>query len=149
MPAKIVIADDHEIVLDGIRTLVGRAGRDWEICGEARNGQQAIELVKSMKPDLAILDITMPVKNGLEAARQIVKMHTGAKLLVFTMHESDRLAVEVRDAGADGFVLKSQASRDLIRAIDQVLAGGQFFGGKAGEPSPEVKAAKPRESPLR
>src|SRR5215470_1161693 len=68
---KILIADDHEIVLEGIRTLVGRSRRGWEICGEARNGADAVEMVKRLRPDIAVLDITMPVMNGLHAAAQI------------------------------------------------------------------------------
>ena len=74
MPARILIADDHEIVREGVRTLIGRSGREWEICGEASDGEEAIEAVGTLKPDVAILDITMPKMNGLEAARQIATL---------------------------------------------------------------------------
>ena len=70
MATRILIADDHEIVLEGIRTLLGRARRDWEVCGEARNGTEAVEMVKSLKPDIAVLDVTMPGMSGLEAASE-------------------------------------------------------------------------------
>jgi len=128
MAARIVIADDHEIVREGIRTLIARARRDWEICGEARNGSEAVEMVKTLKPDVVVLDITMPVMSGLEAAVQITNLRLPTRSLIFTMHESARLNVDVRASGAQGYVQKSQAARDLIRAIDCLLAGDTFFG---------------------
>jgi DNA-binding NarL/FixJ family response regulator len=137
MPARILIADDHEIVREGVRTLIGRSGREWEICGEASDGEEAIEAVGILKPDVAILDITMPKMNGLEAARQIATLGVGCRVLMFTMHDSQRLAVEVRQAQAKGVVLKSQAARDLIRAIDYLLAGDTFFGS---EPAPKSES---------
>lgn len=143
MPARILIADDHEIVLEGIRTLVGRSRREWEICGEARNGKEAVEMVKKLKPDVAVLDITMPVLSGLRAAIEICKLDVNCRVLMFTMHESDRLGIEVREAGAQGYVLKSQAARDLIRAIDYLLAGNNFFGA----PPERVKADKDEPNP--
>jgi len=141
MGTKILVADDHEIVLEGIRTLIGRSGRDWEICGEARDGGEALEMAKALKPDVVVLDITMPGMNGLEAARRIRKLQSGCRILMFTMHESGRLGLEVREAGAHGYVLKSQAARDLIRAIDSLLAGNTFFGTPA-EPEPKREEKK-------
>lgn len=135
MPAKILIVDDHEIVREGIRTLISRSHPDWEICGEASNGKQAIEAVKALKPDLVVLDITMPNLSGLEVASQLSKLGLGCRVLIFTMHESSRMPIEVRQAGAHGFVLKSQANRDLIRAIDRLLAGETFFGDEIPLPS--------------
>jgi DNA-binding NarL/FixJ family response regulator len=138
MAIRILIADDHEIVLEGIRTLLGRARREWEVCGEARTGKEAVEMVKALKPDIAVLDVTMPVMSGLEAAAQIAKAKSGCKVLIFTMHESERLDVEVRNAGAQGYVLKSQAARDLVRAIDALLEGKTFYGA-APEPAKPAK----------
>ena len=132
MAAKILIVDDHEIVREGIRTLIERSGRGWQICGEAENSEQAIEKAQSLKPDVIVLDITMPGVSGLTAAARISALKLPGRILMFTMHESDRLATEVRLVGAHGVVLKSQAARDLIRAIDCLLAGETFFG-------PEVK----------
>ena len=132
MPARILVVDDHEIVREGIRTLIARSRRGWEICGEARDGDEAMEAAKTLKPDVVVLDITMPKRSGLEAAAQIAGMGLGCRILMFTMHESARLAVDVRQADAQGFVLKSQAARDLIRAIDCLLAGGTFFGSASG-----------------
>jgi DNA-binding NarL/FixJ family response regulator len=131
MQTRILIADDHDIVREGIRTLISRSRPEWQICGEACNGEQAIEAVKALKPDLIILDITMPKMSGLETSSQIAKLDLDCSVLIFAMHESDRMPIEVRQAGAQGFVLKSQASRDLIRAIDRLLAGETFFGPEA------------------
>jgi DNA-binding NarL/FixJ family response regulator len=139
MAIKILLADDHEIVLEGIRNLVGRAKRPWEICGEASNGEQAVFMVKSLQPDLVVLDITMPTMSGLEAARKIAALDNAPKILMFTMHESGRLGIEAREAGAQGYVLKSEAARDLIRAIDYLLAGKTFFGTPETEKAPEEK----------
>ena len=130
MPARILLVDDHEIVREGIRTLIARSRPEWEICGEAGNGEEALEAVKTLKPDVVILDITMPKMNGLEAAPQIAKLGLGCRVLMFTMHDSERLSGEVRQAKAQGLVLKSQAARDLIRAVDRLLAGGTFFGSQ-------------------
>ncbi|HZR57861.1 MAG TPA: response regulator transcription factor [Terriglobales bacterium] len=130
MPVRILLVDDHEVVREGIRTLISRSKMDWEICGEARDGVEAIEAAKNLKPDVIILDITMPKMSGLEAAPQIAKLGLGSRVLMFTMHDSERLTSEVRQAQAQGLVLKSQAARDLIRAIGTVLAGKTFFGSE-------------------
>lgn len=135
MKPRILIADDHEIVLEGIRTLLARSRRDWEICGEARNGEDAMTLVQEVRPDVVVLDITMPRVSGLQAAMKISKLNTGCRILMFTMHDSPRLAAEVRNAGAHGFVLKSQAARDLVRAIECLLGGDTFFGAEPKEKS--------------
>jgi len=127
VPARILIVDDHEIVRQGIRNLLTRRP-EWEICGEATNGQEGVEAVKRLKPDLVVLDITMPVMNGLEATHHIAKLGVNSQVLIFTMHDSDRLVSDVREAGAQGYVLKSHAARDLVTAIDQLLSGGTFFG---------------------
>ena len=87
MPVKILIADDHEVVRQGIRTILS-ARPEWEICGEAINGQEAIRLAGELHPDAIIMDITMPVMSGLEAARQLTKSKISAPILIFTMHES-------------------------------------------------------------
>jgi len=124
---RILIVDDHEIVREGIRNLLSQSRPAWNICGQAKNGEEAVAAVRDLEPDAVVLDITMPVMSGLEAARRIVKSGTGCRILMFTMHESDSLGREVRDAGAQGFVLKSQAARNLIVAIETILAGGTFF----------------------
>jgi len=122
----ILIVDDHEIVRAGIRTLIARSRPRWQICAEAETGEQAIEKARSLRPDIIVLDITMPAMSGLEVASRISALNLGSRILIFTMHESDRLVAEVRAAGAHGLVLKSQANRDLIRAIDKLLSGDQL-----------------------
>jgi DNA-binding NarL/FixJ family response regulator len=141
MPAKILIVDDHEVVREGVRTLITRERPQWEVCGEASNAQEAVEVCRTLKPDVTVLDITMPGMSGLEVASVIFEL--GSRVLMFTMHESEHLAIEVLQAGAQGFVLKSQAGKDLIRAIERLLRGGTFFGSESnpqenapsGEPS--------------
>jgi DNA-binding NarL/FixJ family response regulator len=128
MKPRILIVDDHEIVREGIRTLLAKTRTDWEVCGEAANANDALEAVKRLKPDVVILDITMPGMSGLEAAQRMKKLDVTSRVLIFTMHESAGLGAEVHRAGADGFVLKSQAARDLVRAIQALLSGGTFFG---------------------
>jgi DNA-binding NarL/FixJ family response regulator len=127
MATRILLVDDHEIVREGIRTLITRSRPEWEICGEARDGEEALESVRALRPDVVILDITMPKMSGLEAAPRIAKLGLGCRVLMFTMHDSDRLSTEVRQAEAQGLVLKSQAARDLVRAVDRLLDGGTFF----------------------
>lgn len=143
MSARILIVDDHDVVRQGIRTTMLRSRPEWEVCGEAANGKEAIEAVTALKPDVIILDITMPVMSGLEAAPRIAKLDPNCRVLIFTMHESQRLADDVRAAGAHGYVQKSQAGRDLILAIDCLLAGGTFFGAQGGSGPKEEKKPKP------
>jgi DNA-binding NarL/FixJ family response regulator len=135
MPSRILIVDDHEIVREGLISLLAKSRPEWQICGEAANGDQAIEAIRRLRPDLVVMDISMPGVNGLEASSRIRLLGLSCPILIFTMHESDRLATDVRRSGAQGYVLKSQAGRDLVRAIDMLLGGGVFFGAPP-EPSP-------------
>ena len=134
MSARILIVDDHEVLREGLRSLLAKSRPDWEVCGEATDGEQAIQSVQELKPDLVILDITMPRVSGLEASSRMRKLRLDVPVLIFTTHHSERLEIEVRKAGAQGYVLKSQAARDLVQAIDTILAGGTFFGAP---PTPE------------
>src|SRR5919108_1045709 len=134
MTARILIVDDHEIVREGIRTLLNKTRPEWDIVGEAKNGREAIEETQRLRPDLIILDITMPLMSGLDAASELIEQNFGGRILMFTMHESERFISEVRRAGAHGYVLKSQAARDLVRAIDRLLSGGTFFGSQNDVP---------------
>lgn len=129
MSARILIVDDHEVVREGVRTLITREKPQWNVCGEAKSAQEAVEACRVLKPDVTVLDITMPGMSGLEVASLIFAL--GSRVLMFTMHESEHLAIEVSQAGAQGFVLKSQAGKDLIRAIERLLGGGTFFGSES------------------
>ncbi|HLW79364.1 MAG TPA: response regulator transcription factor [Terriglobia bacterium] len=127
--ARILIADDHEIVRRGLRVILG-ARPDWEVVGEAANGREAVELARKLKPDAVVLDIAMPELNGLEATHQILKAAPAAEVLILSMHESEQLVREVLDAGARGYVLKSDAGRDLVGAIEHVLQHRPAFTSK-------------------
>lgn len=140
--SRILIVDDHEIVREGIRTLLTRARPEWEICGEAANANDAIDAVKMQKPDLVVLDITMPSVSGIDVAKKIRDLKEPSRILMFTMHDSAQLADDVRDAGAQGLVLKSQAARDLVIAIETLLAGGTFFGSPDAPQRSKKRAAK-------
>jgi DNA-binding NarL/FixJ family response regulator len=140
MSARILIADDHEVVRQGIRAIL-QARPEWDICGEAVNGREAISLAKELRPDVVIMDITMPHMSGLEASLEIVKLQLPSRVLIFTMHESKSLAPSVRKAGAHGYVVKSRAARDLIDALERLLAGGTFFD------NPSPSGAKEDDKP--
>src|SRR5258706_1319160 len=142
MSAKILIVDDHDVVRQGLRSLL-TARKDWEICGEAPAGEEAVHAVAALKPDVVILDITMPGMSGLEASSRIIALGTGTRILIFTMHESQRMAVDVREAGAHGLVQKSQAARDLILAVERLLAGGTFFDSGSNDQPGIKKSDKP------
>ena len=136
MPTRILIADDHEVVRQGVRAMILRSRPKWEISGEAASGDEAFQAIVSLKPDVAILDITMPGMSGLEVAYQVTQRRLPTALLIFTMHESERIIGEIREVGAQGFVNKSCAGRDLIAAIEALLAGGTFFGQAAPAGTP-------------
>ena len=141
MPAKILIVDDHEVVRQGVRTIL-RSRPQWDVVGEAVNGKQAVELAKQLAPDAIIMDITMPEMSGIEATREIARLKLSPAVLIFTMHESKSLADTVREAGARGFVLKSHAARDLLEALEVLLGGGDFFGREAVKPEQSEGGAK-------
>jgi DNA-binding NarL/FixJ family response regulator len=123
---RILIADDHEVARRGIRALLeNHAG--WEVCAEARDGREAVELAISTRPDVVLLDIGMPNLNGLEAARQISAASADAAILILTMHDSDNMVRDVLRAGARGFLLKSDAGRDLVAAVEALQLRRTFF----------------------
>ena len=129
---RLLVADDHEIVRKGLRSLL-EAQPGWQVTAEASDGREAVEKAKAIKPDVTVLDISMPSLNGLEAARQMIKNDARAKILILTMHESDPLIREVLDAGARGYVLKSDASRDLVTAVNAVRSNKTFFTAKVAQ----------------
>ena len=129
---RILVADDHEIVRRGMLSLL-EGDPDLEICSEATNGRDALEQVRATKPDIVILDIGMPSLNGLEATRQILKERPQTKVLILTVHESEQVIREVLDAGARGFVLKSDAARDLVAAVDALRKNKTFFTSRVAE----------------
>lgn len=132
MPIRIVIADDHEIVRQGVKNLLAGEA-DMELCGEATMGRDAVDLVAKVKPDVAILDISMPGLNGIEATRQILKAQPKIKVLMFTMHDAEQLVHEVFSAGAKGYLLKSDAGRHLVSAVRTVASGTPYFSSRLSQ----------------
>ena len=147
MAARILVVDDHEIVRKGICKLLEESGRGWEICGEADSGVTAVAAATTLRPDLIVLDVSMPVMSGLEAASRLARLGLSSRILLFTMHDSKMLSSEAQQVGAHGYVLKSQAARHLILAIERLLAGGTFFGSPETEAEPG-KSAPPQRGGL-
>ena len=116
-PVRVLVADDHAILRQGIKSML-EARLGWQVVGEAANGRDAVEKAARLKPDIVLLDITMPELNGIEATRQILKAAPGTQILILTMHESEKTMREVLQAGARGYVLKSDAPGDLLAAIE-------------------------------
>jgi DNA-binding NarL/FixJ family response regulator len=123
---RILIADDHEVARRGVRSLL-EAHPGWEVCGEAKDGREAVECANKMKPDLVLLDIGMPSLNGLDAARQILAASPETRILILTMHDSEQVVREVLAVGARGFLLKSDAGRDLVAAVEALQHNRTFF----------------------
>ena len=154
---RILVADDHEVVRKGLMALL-HGQRDWQVCGEAAEGRDAVEKTLHLKPDVVILDLGMPNLNGLEATRQILKANPQARILILTLHDSDQVVREVLNAGARGFLLKSDAARDLVAAVEALGQDKTYFTSrvaamvlegflKAGEPGAVPTPARSRLTP--
>jgi DNA-binding NarL/FixJ family response regulator len=125
-PVRILIADDHELFRRGVAAELTQVP-GWVVAAEAVNGRDAVAMAEELKPDIVVLDLTMPKLNGLEAARRIVSAEPSARVLILTAHESEQLVREVLSAGARGYVLKSDAGRILVEALQALLDGRSFF----------------------
>ncbi|HYL86448.1 MAG TPA: response regulator transcription factor [Candidatus Angelobacter sp.] len=132
MAIRILVADDHHVVRAGLRALL-ESQNGWQVCAEASNGREAVDKAVKLKPDVAVLDIAMPLLNGVEAARQIHKLSPKTEILILTMHDSDTLVHEVMEAGATGYVLKDDADRDLISAVDALLQHQPYLSSRASD----------------
>jgi DNA-binding NarL/FixJ family response regulator len=155
---RILIADDHELMRKGLAATLGEIP-GWSVVAQAENGRRAVELAETIQPDIVILDMTMPELNGLEATRQILAARSSARVLILTAHESEQLVREVLNAGAQGYVLKSDAGRALIAAVEALLDGRPFFTSRVarivldgflrssdgGSAADAVQALSPRE----
>src|SRR6202171_4587370 len=131
-PLRILIADDHDLLRRGVRALLeSHAG--WEICGEAKTGREAVAKAESLKPDILVLDISMPDLNGVEAARRIRKSSANTEILILSMHYSDQLIREIVDAGVRGYIVKSDSDRDLVIAVETLSRHKPFFTPQATE----------------
>ena len=123
-PVRILIADDHDVVRQGVRAVL-EAEPEWIVCGEASSGREAVAKAVELRPEVVVLDVSMPELNGLEATRQI-RAAVPAKILILTVHESDQVVTEALAAGADGYVLKTDAGQKLVEAIRALLQDQRF-----------------------
>jgi len=129
---RILIADDHELVRRGVRGLL-RAQRGWTVVGEAVTGREAVEKAKALKPDIVVIDISMPELDGLQATRELREAAPNTKVVTLTMHESDQMVRRVLEAGALGYVLKSDLATSLVKAVKGVSEGKRFLTPKVSE----------------
>jgi DNA-binding NarL/FixJ family response regulator len=151
---KILVADDHQIVREGIRALL-EAQPGWHVCDEATTGREALEKAIALRPEIIVLDVSMPEMNGLEAARQIHRAMPAAKILALTVHDIDELVQDFVEAGASGYVLKADTGAVIVDAVTTLLHGGMYFTrtlqhGKqewssASEVVPSIPRLTPRE----
>jgi len=123
---RILVADDHEVMRLGIRNLL-ESKPGWSVSAEASNGKEAVEKTLQHPPDVIIMDITMPIMNGLDAARQIAEERPGIPIIMFSLHLSEDLIEHFRTDGIRAAVAKGDAARDLVKAVETVLNGGRFF----------------------
>ena len=129
---RILVADDHDIIRRGLKQLLAsRPG--WEVCGEAKTGREAVALVEQLKPDVVVMDVSMPDLNGLEAARQIHKSFPKIGILILTLHFSDQLLFDIVEAGARAYIMKSDADRDLVSAVEALANQRTFFTSRAAD----------------
>ena len=128
MALRILLADDHEIVRNGLKALL--VSREWTVCGEAADGWEAVTKTQQLKPDIVVMDIAMPNLNGLLATRRILQDNPAQKVVILSVNDSDQVVDEVLAAGARGYVLKTDAARDLVVAIEELKRNKMFFTSK-------------------
>lgn len=126
MPQKILLCDDHQLIIDGLKNIIGEVP-NLEYAGEANDGAQALKFLSLVSVDLVLMDIDMPVMNGLEATQQIKKTNPNQKVMILTMHDEPSLVRKIMDIGANGYMLKNSDQAALIEGINKVLAGELFF----------------------
>ena len=137
MPLRILVADDHSVVRAGLRALL-ETKRGWQVCAEAANGREAVEKAEKLKPDVAVLDIGMPLLNGMEATRQICKVSPQTEVLILTMHDSELLIQGVLEAGARGYILKDDADRNLLEAVEALRLHKPYLSSRVTAAAPKT-----------
>ena len=138
-PLRILVADDHHVVRTGLRALL-ESKTGWQVCAEAANGREAVQKAGELQPDVAVLDIGMPLLNGVDATRQIRKASPGTEILILTMHDSEHMIEGVLEAGARGYILKDDADRNLLAAVEALRRHKPYL-------SPRVSAAVSKGAP--
>jgi DNA-binding NarL/FixJ family response regulator len=129
MSLRILLVDDHAVVRRGVRSLL-ESHEGWEVCGEATTGRDAVEQSRRLRPDVVVMDLSLPELNGLDATRQILKQPPDTEVLMLTMHHSEELARDVLLAGARGYVLKSDADENLLTAVESLRQHQPFLTSK-------------------
>lgn len=127
MPVKIFLIEDHELVRQGIKALL-EDEPDIIVAGEASNGEEALQKLKTENPDLLLMDMNMPVMNGVECTRKIKQLHPHLKVLVLSMHDHESYLLEMLSMGADGYILKNSSKEELIFAIKRIASGAMYIG---------------------
>jgi DNA-binding NarL/FixJ family response regulator len=140
---RILVADDHELVRKGLISVLQRAHPEWEIVGEAESGQQAIRLAEELRPNVLIVDLTMPEPNGLKVTERLTESIRGIKVLVLTVHSAEPLRRQLRRAGAAAFLAKSEVPNNLVKAVERIVAGEPFFASESA--SRPVSQLEPKE----
>jgi two-component system, NarL family, nitrate/nitrite response regulator NarL len=131
-PTRIVLADDHELVRDGIKSLLENE-EDFKVVAEASDGREALKIIAREQPDLLIVDIRMPVMNGIEVVKNLTRDFPMVKKLVLSMHDSEEYVVESIESGADGYLLKGSNKAEFLKALHSIAAGGKYFSGDISE----------------
>jgi len=131
MSGQVLIADDHPLIRQGLRTLLEQHG--FTVVAEASDGREATQLAQELEPDVAVLDLAMPLLNGLDAAREITRASRRTKTIVVTVHTADQYVLAALQAGVRGYVLKSQATAELVQAIQEVMRGGRYLSPGVSE----------------
>lgn len=126
---RVLIVDDHAFIRRGVQTIL-HPHSEWELCGEADNGNDAIRMAEELKPDVIIMDLSMPGLNGIEATRAIRKTQPGVKIVLLTLHESAELVRSAFRAGARGYLLKTDAEQELVKALAVVVGEGAYISPK-------------------
>jgi len=134
---RILVADDHHVVRAGLRTLL-ETKSGWRVCAEAANGREAVEKARELKPDVAVLDIGMPLLNGIEATRQIRKASPETEVLILTMHDSEVMIQGVLEAGARGYILKDDADRNLLAAVEALRRHKPYLSSRISAAAPKT-----------
>jgi DNA-binding NarL/FixJ family response regulator len=140
MSGQVLIADDHPLIRQGVRTLLEQHG--FTVVGEAADGREATKLAQELEPDVAVLDLAMPLLNGLDAARDITRASRRTKTIVVTVHTADQYVLAALQAGVRGYVLKSQATAELVQAIQEVMRGGRYLSPGISEAVVQAYLAK-------